>query len=56
LNILLFIMANEEHEEVVKFLVKKSEEKDPEPQKHVDNVDKEEIEELTKKIKERIKV
>lgn len=46
----------ETHEEVVKFLVKKSEEKDSEPQRHVENVDKEEIEALTKKIKERIKV
>lgn len=45
-----------DHEEVVKFLLKKSEEKDPEPQKHIENVDKEEIEALTKKIKERIKV
>ncbi|MBU4502009.1 MAG: hypothetical protein KKA79_05420 [Nanoarchaeota archaeon] len=49
-------MANEEHSEVVNFLLKKSEEKDPEPQRHKDDVDKEEIEELTKKIKERIKV
>lgn len=49
-------MKSEEHNEVVQFLVKKSKEKDPEPKKHVDNVDKEEIEELTKKIKEKIKV
>jgi len=49
-------MENEEHSEVVKFLVKKSEEKDPDPQKHVDDVDRDEIEVLTKKIKEKIKV
>ena len=46
----------EEHQSFVDFLVKKSEEKDPDPQKHVEDVDKEEIEELTKQIKERIKV
>lgn len=45
-----------EHEEIVKFLLKKSEQKDPEPRRHVENVNKEEIEALTKKIKERIKV
>lgn len=47
---------SEEHEEFVKFLLKKSEEKDPEPKTRLDNVDKEEIEVLTKKIKEKIKV
>lgn len=46
----------EEHEETVKFLVRKSEQKDPEPRRHVENVNVEEIEALTKKIKERIKV
>lgn len=49
-------MSKEEHSEVIKFLVKKSQEKDPEPQRYVENIDKEEIEEITKKIKEKIKV
>ncbi len=48
--------CSKEHSEVVNFLLKKSERKDPEPTKHVDNVDPAEIEELTKKIQERIKV
>ena len=47
---------SKEQAEVVSFLLRKSKEKDKEPQKHVDNVDKDEIEELTKRIKERIKV
>lgn len=46
----------QEHAEITKFLLKKSEEKDPESKKYVENVDKEEIESLAKKIKERIKV
>lgn len=48
--------VKEEHEEIVKFLLKKSEQKDHEPKRHVENVSREEIEALTKKIKERIKV
>lgn len=44
-----------EQQEVVKFLLKKSEQKDPLPKKHVDNVDVKEVEALTKKIKDRIR-
>ncbi|MBL7100379.1 MAG: hypothetical protein ISS23_00320 [Nanoarchaeota archaeon] len=46
----------EEQQDVVNFLLKKSKKKDSETQKHVEDVDKEEIEELTRKIKEKIKV
>ncbi len=44
------------HKDVVDYLLKKSEKKDPLPQAHVDNVSVEEVEALTKKIKDRIKV
>ncbi len=44
------------HKEIVDYLLKKSEKKDSLPKPHVDNVKVEEIEALTKKIKERIKV
>ena len=47
---------SEEHDKFVKFLLKKSEEKDPKPQKDDNNVDMKEIEALTKKIKEKLKV
>lgn len=48
--------TNEEHKAVTDFLLKKSKEKDPEPQSHVDNVDREEIKDLVKKLKDKIKV
>ncbi len=44
-----------EQQEVVKFLLKKSEQKDPLPKAHEDNVDIKEVEALTKKIKDKIR-
>lgn len=44
------------HKDVVEYLLKKSEKKDPLPKAHEDDVNVEEIEALTKKIKEKIKV
>lgn len=53
-------MANKDmrsaHKDVVDYLLKKSEQKDTLPQAHVDNLNIEEVEALTKKIKEKIKV
>jgi len=53
-------MANKDmrsaHKDVVDYLVKKSEKKDALPQAHVDNVNVAEIEALTKKIKDKIKI
>lgn len=53
-------MANKDlrasNKEMVDYLLKKSEQKDSLPQAHVDNTKVEEIEALTKKIKEKIKV
>jgi len=45
----------EANKEIVSYLLKKSEQKDTLPQKHVDNVNPAEIEALTKKIKDKIR-
>jgi len=50
------VNTKENHDAVVDFLLKKSKEKDPEPQKHVDNVNEDEIKEFVKRIKDKIKV
>ncbi|MDP2909392.1 MAG: hypothetical protein Q8N77_06330 [Nanoarchaeota archaeon] len=48
-------VSRSEHQEVVDYLVKKSQQKDLEPQRHVDNVSIEETEALVKKIKDKIR-
>lgn len=44
-----------EQQEFVKFMLKKSEQKDPLPKANQDNVDVKEVEALTKKIKDKIR-